>query len=98
MNLAVFSHKPCWRSKVSPSGFATDGGFPFHMAALSELFDSTVVVVPCGNGDAASEAPLRGHNLRVAPLSPPWGHGSWRKLLFPLWVLRNGAAIVRELR
>jgi len=37
MRLAVCSHKPCWPSSASPSGYATDGGFAFQMDALSQL-------------------------------------------------------------
>jgi hypothetical protein len=58
MKLAVFSHKGCWPCAASPTGYATDGGFPFQMAAIAELFDETVLPVvweatervklPCG--------------------------------------------------
>ena len=35
MKLCVASCKPVWRSDRSESGFATDGGFPFQMAAIN---------------------------------------------------------------
>ena len=64
LNLTVFSHKPCWSSKTSPTGYATDGGFPFQMAALSELFGSTRLVVPCSSeASPEGEAALTGKNL-----------------------------------
>src|SRR5882672_1293127 len=97
MRLAIFSHKPCWSSPASPTGFATDGGFPFQVSALSELFDSTVLLVPCLAADDSGETPLTGHNLSVKPLSWPHGHGVWRKLLFPFWILRNLPLVLKHL-
>ena len=99
MKLTVFSHKPCWLSPASPSGFATDGGFPFQMQALSELFDATRLLVPVKNqGAAGGEIPLLGCNLTVVPLTARSGSGLGSKLSFIPWLLRNGATIVRELR
>src|SRR5215475_12513453 len=90
MHLVVFSHKPCWRSANSLTGFATDGGFPFQMSALSELFDTTTVVVPCYRvTDPTGEIPLTGRNLSIAAVTPPMGAGLWRKLGLPLWLMRN---------
>ena len=99
MRLVVFSHKPCWRSDTSASGYATDGGFPMQMRALSELFEATVIVVPCAeNKTRAGEMPLVGRNLSVIPVSFPPGAGLRRKLSIPLWLLRNGPALLREIR
>ena len=98
VKLAVFSHKVCWPSAASPSGFATDGGFPFQMKALSELFDSTTLVVPClASGGQPGEAALGGNKLYVAPLSAPRRTGLKHKLLFPFWLLRNTPRVLREL-
>ena len=61
MKLAVFSHKLCWPSAASPSGYATDGGFPLQMQTLSELFDATTLVVPVADHAAVvGEMPLTG--------------------------------------
>lgn len=99
MRLAVVSHKPCWPSAASPSGFATDGGFPLQMRALAELVDETTVVVPCGApGPRPGEMPIDGPALRVAPLPPPGGVGLARKLLLPLWTLRALPVLLRALR
>lgn len=99
LNLAVISHKPCWASSASASGYATDGGFPMQMRALSELFDATTVLVPRRSAvDHAGEIPLAGRGLAVSTLTPPMGRGLWRKLLFPLWVARNAWVLVRETR
>jgi glycosyltransferase involved in cell wall biosynthesis len=98
MRLAVFSHKPCWSLTDSPSGYATDGGFPFQMRAISELFDSTILVVPCSEPvSRAGEIPLEGRKLLVAPLSAPMGRGLARKLALSFWLLRNCPVILREL-
>jgi glycosyltransferase involved in cell wall biosynthesis len=97
VKLVVFSHKPCWRCAASPSGFATNGGFPFQMQAIAELFDQTTLVVPCYPiASQAGEIPLAGSRLRIAPLHPPMGTGARRKALFPLWLLRNSARLLRE--
>jgi len=97
MRLVVFSYKPCWRSDRSPSGYATDGGFPFQMQALSELFDSTTLVVPCDHrGSREGEVPLVGHRLSIVPLTPPRGRNLRRKIGLPIWLLRNGHILIRE--
>lgn len=68
------------------------------MRALSELFDSTTLVVPCaGPASRAGEIPLEGHNLSVAPLSTPAGQGLARKVGLCGWFLRNSPIIFREL-
>lgn len=99
MRLAVISHKIVWRSKFSRHEFATDGGFPAQIEALSELFDSTRVVVPCDRKPANEGlSPVCGRRLGVVPLSVPMGSGLLRKLRFPGWLLRNGVVIWREVR
>jgi glycosyltransferase involved in cell wall biosynthesis len=98
MKLVVFSHKQCWSLSGSPSGYAADGGFPFQMRALSELFDTTTLVVPCIEPvSRKGEIPLEGHNLSVAPLSAPAGQGLVRKVGLFVWFLRNSPIIFREL-
>ena len=99
MRLTIFSHKACWPSSASPSGFATDGGFPFQVKTLSELFDETRLLVPChprinGTGEIA----LEGHNLSVVPLSARRGTRFLSKLSFVPWSLLNCGKILRELR
>lgn len=99
MKLAVISHKVCWQSADSPSGFATDGGFPLQIKAISELFDETRAVVPCKkNANPKGISPLTGKNLQVSALSVPKGKGFIRKLDIPFWLLRNGWKIWREVR
>ncbi len=99
MKLVVFSHKPCWPSASSPSGYATDGGFPFQMQALAELFDETRLVLPyTGNGNRLGELPLCGHVMTIVPLSIRSGQGFSSKLSFFPWLLLNLRTLLRELR
>jgi hypothetical protein len=97
MQLTVFSHKRCWTSAASPSGYATGGGFAFQMRALSQLFEATRLVVPCSrSGGRVGEIPLTGQNLAIVPLTLPTGVGGGRKLALPFWMFRNGATLLRE--
>jgi glycosyltransferase involved in cell wall biosynthesis len=97
MHLVVFSHKPCWASPESSTGYATDGGFPLQMEALSELFDQTTLVVPVGDSSSRSgEIELRGHNLQIVPVTMPTGRGGWRKAIFPWWLLRNAIPLLEQ--
>ncbi|HEX8849566.1 MAG TPA: glycosyltransferase [Gemmatimonadaceae bacterium] len=99
MKLVVVSHKLCWPSERSTSGYATDGGFPFQMRALAQLFDSTTLVVPVDRSHArVGEIPLDGRAIRVVPLPPVAGTDLRRKLALPVWLLRNLATIVAEVR
>jgi len=98
VKLAVFSHKPCWRSPTSPSGFATDGGFPFQIQYLSQLFDETRLLVPIvSEARPVGEIPLWGSNLRIVPLTVRRGAGLASKLSFVPWLVRNGPCLMREL-
>ncbi len=77
----------------------TDGGFPFHMDAISRLFDKTVVVVPMRNTIQPSGLrPLKGHNLTVHPISEPNGTDLRRKLALIGWLPRNILHMWREIR
>ncbi len=97
MKLLVISYKSAWPSSASPSGYATDGGFPIQMRALSELFDATTLLIPCGPPRSkAGEGPLSGHNLSIEPLTIPTGKDLQRKLIFPFWLARNIIPLTRE--
>lgn len=98
MHLAVVSHKVCWTSETSRSGYVTDGGFPLQMNALSELFSATTLIVPCaGPANGSGLSPLTGDELDVIPLSPPTGSGLVRKLKMPFWLLTNCSILWREI-
>jgi glycosyltransferase involved in cell wall biosynthesis len=94
MHLTIVSHKPCW---MRPDGqVVTDGGFPFQMRAISELFDRTTLLVPIyRTAPPAGVMPLAGHNLTVQPLTMPPAREWMRKVYHPLWLLRNGGKLWR---
>jgi len=99
MKLLVVSHKTCWEDEHSSTGYSSDGGFPFQMAALSELFERTTLCLPRTiHHQNVGAVPLQGHNLSVVPLSTPLGRGIWRKLGMPLWVSRSCLTLIREMR
>jgi len=45
MNLAIVSHKECWRDPNSPSGYSTVGGFPYQIEAFTDLFDRVTLII-----------------------------------------------------
>jgi len=97
VKLVVFSHKPLWPSEKSPSGYATDGGFPMQMSALSELFDATAIVAPCSlPSNRPGEIALSGRELSVVPLTTPAGRGLRRKIGLVWWLFRNFPTLLRE--
>lgn len=99
MKLVIVSHKPCWRCEASPTGFATDGGFPYQTRAVSELFDATVLTVPVQRtGSQDGEIHLAGRNLSVVPLLAPPGRGIWRKLAMIPWFFFSLRTLLREIR
>jgi glycosyltransferase involved in cell wall biosynthesis len=99
MRLAVISHKMCWRSHASATGYATDGGFPMQMAAIADLFDETRLLVPVDPlAHPSGEIALYGRELRVVPLTVPKGRGIVRKLSLPMWLAANGATLLRHVR
>ncbi len=98
VKLAVFSYKICWADAASPSGFVTDGGFPFQMRSLSELFDRTRLILTLSPGRPPGLTALTGHRLEVAPLPTPTGSDFRRKLSMLFWLPRYLPRIWREVR
>ena len=99
MKMVVISHKICWRDPSNNELFATDGGFPSQIRALSELFDQTTLVVPVLEGPAppGSQA-LSGHRLTIRPLGRLPRNLLARRLAYALWLPRYGPAIWRACR
>jgi glycosyltransferase involved in cell wall biosynthesis len=90
MKLVVFSHKLVWENPDSPSSYATDGGFAFHMDAISQIFDSTVVAVPAlRSGNRQGEVMIGGHHLTIYPLQVIRASGLKRKLMYIPWAIDN---------
>ena len=89
MNLIVFSHKLVWHSPDSPTGYATDGGFAFHMAAISQIFEHTTIVVPVSDvRKEQGEVLIGGHNITIYPVKHVKIRGIRRRLVFPFWIAR----------
>lgn len=91
MKLVVFSHKPCWPSTKASGGYASNGGFPFQMQALSKLFKDLILVLPLQTWTHSSGeiALLSEPNMSLIPLTWLAGTGWRRKVRFPIWVIRN---------
>ena len=96
MRLVVLSYKTCWPSAESPTGYATHGGFPLQMAALSELFDRTTLVLPRSSAPGPDGLlPLAGRNLSVSPVPEPAGRDLRRKIALLGWLPRHLPALFR---
>lgn len=97
MKLLFVSHKESWPDTNSPSGYSTNGGFPFQMQAISQLFDETQLLITQPDVTAPGNLiPLQGKALRVKTLTSPGG-GRWHKLKLIPWVLKHLIAIWREM-
>jgi glycosyltransferase involved in cell wall biosynthesis len=99
MKLAVISHKFCRAFDGEKTEYATDGGFPLQMKALSSLFSETRLVVPCALGDKDNGlTPISGNNLEVVPLYELKGSGLRRKIRILAWLTRNAGVIWKEIQ
>lgn len=97
MNLLVISHKETWMDLNSPTGYATIGGFPFQMRALSDLFDATtLLVLQRTNPMPPGATSFVGHNLVVKTLPEPKGHDFLRKVRLFAWVPRHMSTIWKQ--
>jgi len=99
VKLAVFSHKEVWRDPRHGSAYVTVGGFPAQMKAISELFDETEILCALHDGDPPpGHQRLEGHRMTIHPRPAPQGRGHMRKLLLPLWLVKNGGFFWRLAR
>ena len=88
--LVVVAHKPCVIDTDAGGEVFTDGGFPAQMRALAKRFGGATILVPCTReASPTGLTPLEGYGIRVVPLTEVPGRKLVRKLLFPLWCLRN---------
>lgn len=94
MKLLIISHKLCWRR--DGERYVTTGGFPHQVAALSELFDHTDLVVPVSRATPpAGLSALTGKALTVRRCSPLPSAGWRRRLGLGWWLLRHGFSLWR---
>lgn len=99
MKLLFISHKEIWKDPSSPSGFATAGGFPFQLRAISELFSSTVLIAALRSTEKPNGTiALEGYNLSLLPLPEPHGIGWKRKLSLGIWLTRHLRTVVRTIK
>ena len=97
MKLLFISHKESWPDLNSPSGYSTNGGFPFQMQAISQIFGKTRLLITQPDlPKPANLVPLQGYNLSVHTLPSPGG-GRWHKLKLIPWALKNVFIIWREM-
>ena len=95
----VVSHKVCWPSPDSRSGYATDGGFPVQMRAISELFSNTELLLPCSADGAAGGTPAGREQISESSRCPfRWGTGFRRKISMLRWIIKEGPVIWRSVR
>jgi len=98
MKLLVVSYKECWAT-AGRAEFVTVGGFPHQMAALSDLFAETRLMIPERLGDPPpGTTPLTGHRLTVDPLPEPVGSGARRKLALLFWLPRHWRRLWQAVR
>ena len=97
MKLLVISHKMCWKSENSPTGWATDGGFALQMDYLSELFDETEILVPKVKPKKDGEVFFTNPSVTIKPLRNAFGKGIFRKLLMPLWAIVHLPKIINSI-
>jgi len=99
MKLVIISHKPTWKSLEGNPEFVTDGGFPFQMKAISELFDSTKILIPVTSIDSIeNKIELNGYNMLICPLTPlNINYKFLRRIAFPFWLFWNSITIIREI-
>lgn len=98
MKLAVISMKACREVRTGGAVYA-GGGFPVQMHWIGDLFDETVVCVPCElTGSVEGMTAIQGRGMRIQKLTPLGGSGISRKLKFPFWLARNLVRLVTVLR
>ena len=99
MQLLVFSHKVCWESKQSPSGWATDGGFALQVGQISSLFNNTTVIVPVDNSRISNgEVYFESNDIKLSPIIFNFGESNIRKIKVLLWALKNINFLIRLIK
>ncbi len=72
----------------SPTGWATDGGFPFQIDNVAANVDELILVVPeIKKENKSGSIFITSPKIKFYPISKPPGRGIWRKIFFPFWFL-----------
>lgn len=98
MKLLVLSHKEVWPSAASPIGWATDGGFVFHMSAIGSLFDEVHIMVPVVAARPQGEVLFTDPKTRIIPIEQKFSSGWQRRLLLLWWAISNFKTIRRKIK
>ncbi|MGB0526006.1 MAG: glycosyltransferase family 4 protein [Flammeovirgaceae bacterium] len=99
MKVLVFSHKEVWKSERSPIGWATDGGFVFHMMGVGSLFDEIEVIVPEIPKKSKGEVLFKDECLTITPIQLPHALKGWKRKLFVLfWGLTRIFYLIRKIK
>lgn len=98
MNLVVISHKPCWFS-LEFNNYVTNGGFPFQMEVISELFDeTTLVIIESKSVSPAGTRLITGKKIKIRPLPEPMGSDFKRKMNLLRWGPKNIPIIWKKIK
>lgn len=99
MRIVVFSHKACWKSDAAPVGYATDGGFVYHMQAIASVATAMRLVVPTyTNKSSAGEIPFKDNTITIVGTPSKHSFGFKRHLEVLLQLPRLIALFTREIR
>jgi glycosyltransferase involved in cell wall biosynthesis len=98
MKLLVISHKEVWPSAASPIGWATDGGFVFHMAAIGSLFEEVQIMVPVVEPRRQGEVLFKDAMINIDPIHQDFAKGKRRKLLILWWAIINFASLRKKIK
>ncbi|HMP92801.1 MAG TPA: glycosyltransferase, partial [Phnomibacter sp.] len=70
-------------------GYATDGGFVFHMQAIASLCEQVTLVVPVVKPKPSGEVLFTAANIKVVPLALPEVVGVRRKLAMGWFIIKQ---------
>lgn len=99
MKLLVFSHKICWESPDSKTGWATDGGFSMHMDALALNFTELTIITSVSKRMPIGEVGFISPKIKIIPLNE-WvnpANALLVKMVMPFWFLRYAILFLRKI-
>jgi glycosyltransferase involved in cell wall biosynthesis len=99
MKLLVFSHKVCWESPDSKTGWATDGGFSMHMDALALNFTELTIITSVSKRMPVGEVGFTSPKIKIIPLKE-WvnpANALLVKIVMPFWFLRYSVLFLRKI-
>lgn len=94
----VFSHKKLWRSEHSPTGYATDGGFVFHMQAIASLFDEMEIISLEIEPSNSGEVPFKDTSIQFSLIEYPKVKGVLRRLWVLYWTISALPWLIKKIK